>query len=139
VCFATLWKFKTLYMSFEYIYISFQSCKAPFETPYMKKDCGNCMYVCMYVAMREQYRTHQSASLAFYCIRKMQCNVYENVTFLKMFIFRDITLYSPLKFNRHYAGTCHVCFLLGLFFDPEDIRDIFFRNVCWISTYYTEL
>jgi hypothetical protein len=31
--FATLWEFKTLYMSPEYICIRFQSCKALFETP----------------------------------------------------------------------------------------------------------
>jgi hypothetical protein len=30
VCFATLWQFKTLYMSSEYIYISFQSCETLF-------------------------------------------------------------------------------------------------------------
>jgi hypothetical protein len=27
--------------------------------------------------------------------------------------------------------------LLGLFFDPEDGRDMFIRNVCWPSREYT--
>jgi hypothetical protein len=30
-------------------------------------------------------------------------------------------------------------FLIGLFFDPEDCDDMFFRNVCWLSTSYTTL
>jgi len=34
VCFATFWQFKTLCMSSVYISISFQSCKALFETPF---------------------------------------------------------------------------------------------------------
>jgi hypothetical protein len=33
----------------------------------------------------------------------------------------------------------HACFLLGLFFGPEDGGDMFLRNVDWFSTAYTAL
>jgi hypothetical protein len=33
----------------------------------------------------------------------------------------------------------HVGFLLGLFYDTEDGGEMFFRNVCWLSTGYTAL
>jgi hypothetical protein len=54
---------------------------------------------------------------------------------MKSIIFWDITPYSPLEVNRraeeNIASTCfYVGFLLGLFFDPEDGRDMFIRNVC---------
>jgi hypothetical protein len=40
VCFAALWQFKTLYIFSEDIYISFQRCKVPFETPYIMAPPG---------------------------------------------------------------------------------------------------
>jgi hypothetical protein len=57
-------------------------------------------------------------------------------------MYRDITQCSPLKINGRFWGadllaTCfHVCFLFGLFFEPEYGSDMFFRNVSWISTNY---
>jgi hypothetical protein len=63
---------------------------------------------------------------------------------MKSTIFWDLTACSPLKVNRRLGGTyrlhlrglqallatCfHTGFLLGLFFDPEDGGDMFFRNV----------
>jgi hypothetical protein len=59
------------------------------------------------------------------------------VVIMKRPIFCDVTLCSPFKFNRHFGGTyrsgsacylLHTGFLLGLFFDPEDGGDMFFRN-----------
>jgi hypothetical protein len=48
-------------------------------------------------------------------------------------VFRDITLGSLLKVNRHSRGTCrfhfHAGFLFNLFFDTEDGGDNFLRNV----------
>jgi hypothetical protein len=41
VCFATLWQFKTLHMSPEYIYVSFWNCKAPFWNTLYILQCWN--------------------------------------------------------------------------------------------------
>jgi hypothetical protein len=42
--------------------------------------------------------------------------------------------------NRALLATClHTCFLLGLYFDPEDGGDMFLRNVGSLSTDYTAL
>jgi hypothetical protein len=38
-----------------------------------------------------------------------------------------------------HAELCCCSFLFGLFFDPEDGGDMFFRNVGWISTDYKAL
>jgi hypothetical protein len=58
---------------------------------------------------------------------------YESLTAVVMSsIFWDITLRSPLKFNRPMAllATCfHADFLFRLFFDPEDRGDMLLRNV----------
>jgi hypothetical protein len=53
---------------------------------------------------------------------------------MKSYVFWDITPCSPLEVNRRSGGTyrraCfHTGFLLGLFFDPEDLRDMFLQNV----------
>jgi hypothetical protein len=53
---------------------------------------------------------------------------------MKNSLFWDIKLCSPLKFNQEPASSC---FLLGLFFDPENGWDMFLRNVGWLSTDYT--
>jgi hypothetical protein len=77
---------------------------------------------------------------------------------MKSYIFWDIMSCSPLRINRHFGGTCHLYlqgrrisqarnqatsfhagFLLGLFFDPEDGGDMFFRNVGWLSANCTAL
>jgi hypothetical protein len=57
---------------------------------------------------------------------------------MKRSIFWDITLCSPLKVK---AGSkqSSAGFLLGLFFDPEDVGDMFLRNVGWLLTDYTAL
>jgi hypothetical protein len=47
--------------------------------------------------------------------------------------FWDITQCSALKVN------CSACYLLGLFFDPEDGDNIFLQNVGRLSTNYTVL
>jgi hypothetical protein len=50
-------------------------------------------------------------------------------------------LYNP-KFRRTDCSACyllHVCFVLGLFYDPEDGGDMFLRNVIWLPTNYTAL
>jgi hypothetical protein len=48
---------------------------------------------------------------------------------MKSSISWDIKLCSPLKVNTRFVGTYfHAGFLLGLFFDPEDRRDMFLRN-----------
>jgi hypothetical protein len=44
---------------------------------------------------------------------------------------------SGLKSSACYL--LHTGFLLGLFFDPEDGSDVFFRNVGCLSTDYTAL
>jgi hypothetical protein len=72
-------------------------------------------------------------------------------------IFWDITPCSPLKANRRFGETSpssrsknkparalfvtcfYAGFLLGLFFNPEDGRDMFLRNVGRLSTGYTAL
>jgi hypothetical protein len=59
----------------------------------------------------------------------------------------NVTPCRPLKVNRrrlHLQGRTasylpHAGFCLGLFFEPENRGDIFFRNVCWHSTEYTSL
>jgi hypothetical protein len=43
-CPATLWQLKALYMSSEYIYIRFQSCKAIFETLLRLAVAGNIVF-----------------------------------------------------------------------------------------------
>jgi hypothetical protein len=45
--------------------------------------------------------------------------------------FWDITLWSSLKAEWLCSACCllHAGLLLGLFFDPEDGRDVFLRNV----------
>jgi hypothetical protein len=62
---------------------------------------------------------------------------------MKSTIFWEIVPCSPLKVNRRFGETdvkaggkhnsaCHpfhVGFLFGVFVDPEDIGDMFFRNV----------
>jgi hypothetical protein len=51
---------------------------------------------------------------------------------MKSTVFCDISPCSQLRVNRNFRGTCHLHlqgFLLGLFFDPEDGGDMFFRNV----------
>jgi hypothetical protein len=75
-------------------------------------------------------------------------------TVMKSSIFWDITPCSPLNVNRRFGGTCrfrllgrresqarisvksggkqhyfHAGFLLGLFLEPEDGRNMFLRNV----------
>jgi hypothetical protein len=40
--------------------------------------------------------------------------------------------------NQHEAGN-NASFLLGLFFDPEDVSDMFLRNVGRLSTGYKAL
>jgi hypothetical protein len=60
---------------------------------------------------------------------------------------RDITLCSPLKINQHFLGMCrsfacyllHSGFLFDLFFNPEDGRYIFLKNIGWYSTDSTVL
>jgi hypothetical protein len=84
---------------------------------------------------------------------------------MKSTIFWDIRSCSPMSVNRRFGGTyrlhlqdrrisrarnqfasrallapCfHAGFLLGLLFDPEDGVDMFFRNICSVSTDYTAL
>jgi hypothetical protein len=73
---------------------------------------------------------------------------------MKSSIFWDTTPYNPLKVNGLFGGTCrlhlhdetssasyviHDSFLLVLFFGPEDVGDIFLRNVGRLSTEYTPL
>jgi hypothetical protein len=84
---------------------------------------------------------------------------------MKSTIFWDIMPCSPLKANRHFRRTYRLhfqgrsisrtryqheimwqaepCFhagiLLGLYFYPENGGNMFFRNVCWLSTDYTTL
>jgi hypothetical protein len=52
---------------------------------------------------------------------------------MKSAIFCDITPCIPLEVNRHFGRTHRLHlqdgFLLGLFFDPEDEGEMFFRNV----------
>jgi hypothetical protein len=67
---------------------------------------------------------------------------------MKSSIFLDITQCSPVKVNRHFGGTYHLClqgqgiskacsaccllhagFLLGLLFDTEEGSDMFLRNL----------
>jgi hypothetical protein len=75
-------------------------------------------------------------------------------TVKKITVFWDITPRSPLKVNRRFGGTYrfhlqsrrmsrernqHESRQLGLFFDPEGGGNMFFRNVCWLSTDYTVL
>jgi hypothetical protein len=69
---------------------------------------------------------------------------------MKSYIFWDIKTCSPLKINRRFEGTCRLhlqgrkithirnqheaallCLLIhaGLFFDLENGRDIFLRNI----------
>jgi hypothetical protein len=77
---------------------------------------------------------------------------------MKSINFWDITPCGPLNVNRRFGGTyglhhqgrriaqqetrgcaCHLIhadFLLGLFFDPEDVGDMFLRNVGLLSTDY---
>jgi hypothetical protein len=54
---------------------------------------------------------------------------------IKIPIFWDITLCSPLKINLRFRGTCrlhayllHAALLIGLFFDSKDGVNMFFRN-----------
>jgi hypothetical protein len=45
-------------------------------------------------------------------------------------------------YNAVYISAWHMisrCFLLGLYFDPEEGGDMFLRNVYWLSTEYTGL
>jgi hypothetical protein len=67
---------------------------------------------------------------------------------MKSTIFWDIKPCSPLRVNRRFGGTyrlhmlatCfHAGFLLSLYFDPEDGRNMFLRNLGWFSTDYTAL
>jgi hypothetical protein len=65
---------------------------------------------------------------------------------MKNFIFQDTIPHSLLKVNRCMEGTCrlhlkgsvchllHAGFLLGLFFDPEDRGNMFFKT----SVYFQE-
>jgi hypothetical protein len=72
---------------------------------------------------------------------------------MKSTIYCDITPCGPLKVQQIFRknilppfsesknklitlfGTyLHTGILLGLFFEPENGRDIFLRNVCWLST-----
>jgi hypothetical protein len=81
------------------------------------------------------------------------------------FIFWDITSCNLLKIDRRFGGTCRfhlqgrrisqarnwrqgrwlvcsppkACFLLGLFFDPEDSGNMFLQNISWLSIDYTAL
>jgi hypothetical protein len=67
---------------------------------------------------------------------------------LKSHIVCDITLCSPVKANRRFGGTYRLhlegfqdcllqaCFLLSLFFDPEDGDGIFLRNIGSLSQDY---
>jgi hypothetical protein len=54
-------------------------------------------------------------------------------------IFLDITIYSPVKVNESFLGTCvfHIqsrrVRQIGLFFDTENRGGIFFWNFCWLS------
>jgi hypothetical protein len=56
---------------------------------------------------------------------------------MKSAIFWDVTPCRPLKVNRRLATRFHAFFLLALFLDPEDLGDIFLRNVACLSTDYT--
>jgi hypothetical protein len=82
---------------------------------------------------------------------------------LKSSIFWDIMPCSPLKIKQRFGGTCclhlqgrrisqariqyesrchserHACFLLGLFFDPENGGDTFLQNAGCLSVDYTAL
>jgi hypothetical protein len=64
---------------------------------------------------------------------------------MKSIVFWDITPCSLLKVNRRFGGTyrlhlqgrrallvtCfHAGFLLSLYVNPEDVGDMFLRNVC---------
>jgi hypothetical protein len=60
------------------------------------------------------------------------CSEVLTAVVMKVPIFWHITPCSPLKINRRLTllVICfHAGFLLGLFFDPEDGSDMFFRNV----------
>jgi hypothetical protein len=76
---------------------------------------------------------------------------------IKGYIFCDITLCCSLILNWRFGRTCRLyfqvriirissaCYLLQagflfvLFFNPEDIGDIFLWNVVWLSADYTVL
>jgi hypothetical protein len=76
---------------------------------------------------------------------------------MKISVFCDIAPCSPLKVSKRFGGTSsvhldgrkqtrtlvcyllHIGLLLGLFFDPENRGDMFFRNFSWLSTDYTAL
>jgi hypothetical protein len=74
---ATLWQFKTLYMSSEYIYISFQSCKTFFETPcIMDNSCfprvlhlRNYCITIMDISHRPVFYLKHNVSETGFCLR----------------------------------------------------------------------
>jgi hypothetical protein len=58
-------------------------------------------------------------------------------------IFWNITLCSLLKVNRRFGGTpqlgiwFYTGFLFSLVSNPEDVGDMSFWNVCWLTQDYT--
>jgi hypothetical protein len=65
---------------------------------------------------------------------------------MKSSIFWDISPCSPVKVNPHEVATVdsarcllHALFLLGLFFEPENVDYMFLWNVCCLSPAYTAL
>jgi hypothetical protein len=52
---------------------------------------------------------------------------------MKNSIFWNVMPRSPSKVSRHFGGTCHAGFVLGLFFDPEDGSNMFLLNVQWTA------
>jgi hypothetical protein len=49
-----------------------------------------------------------------------------------------VVMKSSLLWNAMPCSLSKLC-LLALFYDPEDGGDMFFRDVDWLSTDYTEL